>query len=176
MAYPYQSDRKVLAEPSLHNLYTNEKRLGHSKESLAPVPWHTDRGRSSSDGHIHVSPAADKRIPIAADSPTSANSFRSKNQTPRRSVNGLTCYFWAKGHCTHSSEECLYAHEFTGKQAQAPIQREEGSESSFTRFTYRHGAGPRLTIICNRTRSRWSKCAEPSPCLRRLETGAFTIS
>ena len=142
MAYPYQSDSKALAEPSLQNLYTNEKRLGHSKESLAPVPWHTDRGRSSSDGHIHVSPAADHR---SADSQTSATSLGSKNQTPRRSVNGLTCYFWAeKRHCKYSSDECLYAHEFTGKQAQAPIQREEGSEFSFARFTYRHDARARV--------------------------------
>ena len=140
MAYTCHSDRKVLAEASLNNPYTNEKRRGYSNESLALVSWHTDRGRSSSDGHVQISPAADHRIPTSAGSPTSATSPRSKEQTPRRLVSGLTCYFWAiKGHCKHSSEECLYAHDFTGKLAQAPVQVEEGSEFSFSHFTYRHG-------------------------------------
>ena len=140
MAYTYHSDRKVLAEASLNNVYTNEKRRGYSNETLAPVPWHTDRGRSSSDGHVQIFPAADHRIPISADSPTSTTSLRSKEQTPRRLVSGLTCYFWAiKGHCKHSSEECLYAHENTGKLAQVPVQVEEGSEFSWSNFTYRHG-------------------------------------
>ena len=139
MAYTYHSDRKVLAEASLNNFYTNEKRRGYSNESLALVPGHMDRGRSSSDGHVQITPAADHRIP--ADSPTSATSLRSQEQTPRRLVSGLTCYFWAiKGHCKHSSDECLYAHEITGKLAQAPVQVEEGSEFSFSHFTYRHGA------------------------------------
>ena len=141
MAYTYHSDRTVLAEPSLNNLYTNEKRLEHSKESLALVPWHTDRGRSSSAGHVQISPGVDHRIPASAGSPTSATSPRSKEQTPRRLVSGLTCYFWAiKGHCKHSSEECLYAHENTGNLAQAPVQVEEGSELSVTHFTHRCGA------------------------------------
>lgn len=178
MAYTYPSDSQVLAEASLNNLYTNEKRRAYSKESLALEPWHTDRGRSSSDGHVQISPTADHCIPKSADSPTSATSLRSKDQTPRRLVSGLTCYFWAiKGHCKHSSEECLYAHEITGKLAQAPVQVEEGSEFSFSHFTYRHGASVRADYInCNRTRSCRQKRVEPSPCLRQLERGAFTIS
>lgn len=177
MAYTYHSDSKVLAAASLNNLYTNDKLCGYSKESLALVPWHTDRGRSSSDSHVQVSPAADHHITRSADSAASTTPLRSKEQTPRRSVNGLTCYFWAiKGHCKHSSEECLYAHELTGKLAQAPVQVEEGSEFWFPHFTYRHGARIGADYNCNRTRGRRQKCVEPSPCLHQLETGASTIS
>ncbi|KAI9876209.1 MAG: hypothetical protein M1830_007023 [Pleopsidium flavum] len=52
---------------------------------------------------------------------------RGRTMSPKPSVKHLTCYFWNEfGRCQWSDEECLYAHEHTGKVASAPVQVEVG--------------------------------------------------
>ena len=172
MAYTNHSDRKVLADASLNNLYTDGKYRGFSREPESLVSWNTDRGRSYSD--VKISPAAGQRTPTSVTSPAS---LRSKNEISRRLCKDLTCYYWTrpKG-CRYASEECLYAHEIKAKMAQAPVQVEEGSEFSFPHLTYSRGAGPRADYAVIRTRSGRQKRVEPSPCLHQLATGAFTIN
>ena len=46
----------------------------------------------------------------------------------RGSVKHLTCWYWSKGHCRFTEENCLYAHRNTGKVAKAPKQATLGGE------------------------------------------------
>lgn len=46
-----------------------------------------------------------------------------------KSVKHLECYFWSKGGCKFTAENCLYAHYHTGQGANSPQQVEPGRES-----------------------------------------------
>lgn len=76
------------------------------------------------------SPRCQKPLP-SQPTLSSANVQSSTQKQPKPSVKHLTCYFWSEfGHCQWSSNECLYAHWYTGKVANAPVQVEVGSKSS----------------------------------------------
>ncbi|KAK0513405.1 hypothetical protein JMJ35_004391 [Cladonia borealis] len=123
MAYTNHSDRKLQADASLNNPYTNEKYRGFSGESESLVSWNTDRARTYSD--IKSSPAADHRTPTLAISPASLGS---EYHTSPRSVKHITCHYWRYGPkgCSKTSEECKYAHELRAIIADAPIHVEPG--------------------------------------------------
>lgn len=78
-----------------------------------------EEGQRESNNHL------DSRTqpPSRAGSPFThvrANDINTLNQT-RRSVKHLTCFWWwEKGECRFSDEECLYSHHDTGHYTNAP--------------------------------------------------------
>jgi hypothetical protein len=59
-----------------------------------------------------------------------ANLSNRDTRNAPRSAKNHTCYFWAKGGCKYSEEECLYAHRPTGKTANQPVRLEPGRKFS----------------------------------------------
>ena len=176
MAYATHSDRDGRSDAFLKNPCKNEKYHTSCTGPVSRVPWNTDHARSYSDVPIKSSPAAVHRTPTSATLPTSPALLRSKNQTSQRSVKDHTCWFWGmQGHCKLSEEICLYAHHYTGKMAQAPIQVDVNSKFSLTSLIVAV-PGQGLTLNCTRTQSRWQKRVESSSCLHQLATGAFNVN
>ena len=123
---PFQAPSMTLAPtPTLdrHNATfphqtSQSQTTGLTNTSASPPPWPTPSPRFQK-------PFSSQAVPRSANVPSSTQ------KPPKPSVKHLTCFFWSEfGHCQWSDAECLYAHQFTGKVASAPVQVEVGSKSS----------------------------------------------
>ncbi|KIX09523.1 uncharacterized protein Z518_00603 [Rhinocladiella mackenziei CBS 650.93] len=100
---------------------------GESHSSPVPVivraPQDPDSEGSGRQPQAHARPHSRGTSPFPRLSDGSdANNGPNRNQN-RRSVKHLTCFWWwEKGECRYSDEECLYSHYDTGRYTNPPRQ------------------------------------------------------
>ncbi|EXJ62303.1 hypothetical protein A1O7_02737 [Cladophialophora yegresii CBS 114405] len=96
---------------------------GESRSSSVPMVIRTPHGaEDESEGPGQVSLRSRSGAASRATSPMPLP-IGTQNDQDRRSVKHLTCFWWwEKGECKYSDDECLYAHYDTGHYTAAPRQ------------------------------------------------------
>ncbi|ETI23833.1 hypothetical protein G647_05639 [Cladophialophora carrionii CBS 160.54] len=96
---------------------------GESRSSSVPMVIRTPQGaEDESDGPGQDSLRSRSGPASRATSPM-PSPVGNQNDQDRRSVKHLTCFWWwEKGECKYSDDECLYAHYDTGHYTAAPRQ------------------------------------------------------
>ncbi|KAN0085321.1 hypothetical protein V8E54_001788 [Elaphomyces granulatus] len=106
----------LLRESSSYSIHfpqsTMSNSSSHSNSTLLQTPLPSTR-TAGNQSTIH--PTMQHRRPQMAHGPK-------PSAAARGSVKHLTCWYWSKGHCRFTEENCLYAHRNTGKVAKAPRQ------------------------------------------------------
>ena len=112
----------LLRESSSYSIHfpqsTMSNSSSHSNSTLLQTPLPSTR-TAGNQSTIH--PTMQHRRPQMAHGPK-------PSAAARGSVKHLTCWYWSKGHCRFTEENCLYAHRNTGKVAKAPRQVTPGGE------------------------------------------------
>ncbi|KAK7894240.1 hypothetical protein LTR67_005998 [Exophiala xenobiotica] len=100
------------------------RKRGESRSSSVPIVVRNPQGEEESEEEVR---AQSRTQPHSREPSPSLHSSEEDPKTPsshsRRSVKHLTCFWWwEKGHCRFSDEECLYSHYDTGHHTSAPRQ------------------------------------------------------
>ncbi|KAK6368151.1 hypothetical protein LTS17_009892 [Exophiala oligosperma] len=107
---------------------TNEpegRKRGESRSSSVPIVVRNPQGQEHLEENVRGQPRTQPHTRASSPSKGSNDDGRLKADSfhTRRSVKHLTCFWWwEKGHCRFSDEDCLYSHYDTGHHTSAPRQ------------------------------------------------------
>lgn len=159
------------------------RKRGESRSSSVPIVVRNPQGEEESEEKVR---AQSRTQPHSREPSPSPHSSEDGPKTPnshshsRRSVKHLTCFWWwEKGHCRFSDDECLYSHYDTGHHTSAPRQVVPGepakagkslerelnklgihhrSSTSLSSFNHTHGTGTGSSSVADSSRP-----VSPSP-------------
>ncbi|KAL6243223.1 hypothetical protein RBB50_009774 [Rhinocladiella similis] len=106
---------------------TNEpenRKRGESRSSSVPIVVRTAQGQEHPEEKARSQPRTQPHTRASSPSKGSNDDrLKANSSHSRRSVKHLTCFWWwEKGHCRFSDEDCLYSHYDTGHHTSAPRQ------------------------------------------------------
>ncbi|CAN9359619.1 unnamed protein product [Alternaria sp. RS040] len=101
----------------------------HSR-AIAEEPQNDESPRQeSTDGNIPLAPWEIHKIPQQPKHGSIEDQLKEKRTTRSLNPDQLTCWYWNRGHCRNTEQECAYQHRETGIVANAP---HEGHQTSVT--------------------------------------------
>ncbi|KIW16731.1 hypothetical protein PV08_03920 [Exophiala spinifera] len=100
------------------------RKRGESRSSSVPIVVRNAQGQEQPEENARSQPRTQPQTHASSPSKGSNDDkIKANSSNSRRSVKHLTCFWWwEKGHCRFSDEDCLYSHYDTGHHTSAPRQ------------------------------------------------------